>query len=58
MLVLSRNKEESILIGKDIKITVIDVRGQKVRLGIKAPENVIILREELVDDANKLDASS
>ena len=38
MLVLSRQRDETIMIGDDIELTVVDIRGDKVRLGIKAPE--------------------
>jgi carbon storage regulator len=47
MLVLSRQKNESIMIGKSIKVMVTDVRGDKVRLGIIAPETVPVWREEI-----------
>lgn len=47
MLVLSRKRDEKILIGDNIVITVCDLFGGKVRLGIEAPADVIILREEL-----------
>ena len=50
MLVLSRNKDERIVIGGDIVITVVEIRGDKVRLGIEAPKEVPILRQELIDD--------
>lgn len=50
MLVLSRLLNESILIGHDIVITVMDIRGDKVRLGITAPKSTLILRDELYDD--------
>lgn len=49
MLVLSRHKEERILIGEDIEIVVVDIRGDKVRLGIRAPKDVPIFREEIYD---------
>ncbi len=49
MLVLSRNKDESIIIGDDIEITIVDVRGDKVRLGIVAPRNVSVHRKEVYD---------
>ncbi len=49
MLVLSRKKNESIIIGEDIVITVIEVRGDKVRLGIQAPREVPIHRSEVYD---------
>lgn len=47
MLILTRSRDESIMIGKEIRITVLDVQGENVRLGIDAPRNVKILREEL-----------
>ena len=47
MLVLSRHKNERLFIGDDITIVVTDIRGDKVRLGIEAPEHVKILREEV-----------
>lgn len=47
MLVLSRKADESIYIGKDIIVTVIDIRGDKVRLGISAPTAVPVHREEV-----------
>lgn len=47
MLVLSRHKDESIVIGDSIKIMVVAIMGDKVRLGIEAPKNVSIHREEV-----------
>ena len=47
MLVLSRHRDEAIIIGDDIKVTVMDIRGDKVRLGIDAPKEVPIHREEV-----------
>ena len=47
MLVLSRKAEESMYIGDDIKITVLDIRGGQVRIGITAPQDVKIHREEV-----------
>ncbi len=47
MLVLSRQRNESIIIGDDITVTVVDVRGDKVRLGISAPNTVTVHREEI-----------
>ena len=41
MLVLSRHRDESIMIGDDIVITIVDIRGDKVRLGIDAPQEVL-----------------
>jgi len=49
MLVLSRTKDEAIHIGNDIKIVVVEVRGDKVRLGIEAPGEREIWRGELYD---------
>lgn len=47
MLVLSRHKDEAIIIGNDITVTIIEIRGDKVLLGIKAPSNVSVHREEV-----------
>jgi len=47
MLVLTRKAGEKILIGEDIVVTVLEVLGQRVRIGIEAPAEVTILREEL-----------
>ena len=47
MLVLSRKRDERILIGDDIEIVVVDVRGEKVRIGVKAPTEVAVHRGEL-----------
>lgn len=49
MLVLSRHKDESIVIGDDIEINIVDVRGGKVRLGITAPKETSIHRREIYD---------
>jgi carbon storage regulator len=49
MLVLSRKMNETIVIDGNIRITVVDIRGKYVRLGIEAPEWVAILREEICD---------
>ena len=49
MLVLSRQKDESIVIGDDIEITIVDVRGDKVRLGITAPRSVPVHRREIYE---------
>ena len=47
MLVLSRKAEESMYIGDDIKITVLDIRGGQVRIGITAPRDIRVHREEV-----------
>ncbi len=47
MLVLSRNRDESIIIDDNIVITVVEIRGDKVRLGIQAPKEVAVHREEV-----------
>lgn len=49
MLVLSRHRDESIIIGDDIVITVVDIRGDKVRLGIDAPKEVPVHRREVYE---------
>lgn len=49
MLVLSRKRDESIIIGEDIKIVVVDIRGDKVRLGIEAPKETSVHRREVYD---------
>jgi carbon storage regulator len=49
MLVLSRKKNESIVINNDIVVTVVEIRGDKVRLGIVAPKEVPVHRQEVFD---------
>ncbi|MFO0791469.1 MAG: carbon storage regulator CsrA [Pirellulales bacterium] len=49
MLVLSRQRDESIIIGDNIVVTVVDVRGDKVRLGIEAPREVSVHRREVYE---------
>ncbi|MGE4157660.1 MAG: carbon storage regulator CsrA [Planctomycetota bacterium] len=49
MLVLTRSKDESIMIGDGVIITVVDIRGDKVRLGIEAPKETVILRREVYE---------
>jgi carbon storage regulator len=49
MLVLSRQRDETIMIGDDIEVTVVDIRGDKVRLGITAPREVSVHRKEVYD---------
>lgn len=49
MLVLSRKKNESIRIGDDVTLVVVEIRGDKVRLGIEAPTAVAVHRQEVYD---------
>ena len=50
MLVLTRRKNQSIVIGDDIVVTVLEVKGDQIRLGITAPREVQVFREELLAD--------
>ncbi len=49
MLVLSRRKDETIVIGEDIRVTVVDIRGDTVRLGITAPKSIPVYRKEIYE---------
>lgn len=49
MLVLSRQRDETIMIGDEIEISVVDIRGDKVRLGINAPTRIAVHRKEVYD---------
>ena len=49
MLVLSRQRDESIMIGDNIVITIVDIRGDKVRLGINAPTEIPVHRQEIYE---------
>jgi len=49
MLVLSRQRDESIMIGDNIVITIVDIRGDKVRLGINAPAEIPVHRQEVYE---------
>ena len=53
MLVLSRKKNESIVINNDITIVVVEIRGDKVRLGVEAPKEVPVHRREVYDAINR-----
>lgn len=53
MLVLTRKEQETILIGNDIQVTVMEVKDGQVRLGIKAPKDVTIYRKELYEAIQK-----
>lgn len=49
MLVLSRHRDESIMIGDDVVVTIVDIRGDKVRLGIDAPQDIPVHRREVYE---------
>ncbi len=53
MLVLSRKVGEQLMIGDDVTVTVLSVRGNQVRIGVTAPKEVPVLREELIDNASE-----
>ncbi len=53
MLVLSRKKGQSIMIGNDIEISIIDIQGEQVRIGINAPRNVKVYRKEVYEEIIK-----
>ncbi len=50
MLVLARRLNESIIIGDDIEVVVIDIKGDQVKLGIKAPKKITVHRKEIYDE--------
>lgn len=59
MLVLTRKKNESIIIGDHIQVTIVDVRGDQVKIGIEAPRSVSVHREEIyraIQDENRKSA--
>ena len=58
MLVLSRTRDETIMIGDDIEITIVDIRGDKVRLGINAPSSVPVHRKEVYDAIKRENAQA
>ena len=49
MLVLTRSKDESIMVGEDVEVIIVDVRGNKVRLGITAPRCIPVHRKEVYE---------
>ena len=53
MLVLSRQKDQTIKIGDDIEVIIVDIRGDKVRLGITAPRSVTVHRKEVYDTVKR-----
>jgi carbon storage regulator len=58
MLVLSRKKNESIVINDDITIVVVEIRGDKVRLGVEAPKEVPVHRREVYDAIKRSEQQS
>ncbi len=53
MLVLTRHKNETIMIGDDIEISVLDIKGEQVRIGIQAPKQISIYRKEIYEAIQK-----
>ncbi|MCM2369458.1 carbon storage regulator CsrA [Aporhodopirellula aestuarii] len=58
MLVLSRKTDESIVINENVTVVILSVQGGKVRLGIEAPKEVPIMRQEIANNANQNDPST
>jgi carbon storage regulator len=58
MLVLSRQRDESIIIGDNIIITIVDIRGDKVRLGIEAPTEIPVHRQEVYEAIQRENAQA
>lgn len=58
MLVLTRRPRESLVLGTDIRVTVLDSRPEGVRLGIQAPRHVTVVRQELLDEVRQRNAAS
>lgn len=55
MLILTRRPGESIQVGENIEIQILEIRGNQVRIGINAPADVLVLRSELVDNSRGKD---
>ena len=53
MLVLSRKQHQSLVIGENIKITILEVKGNQVRIGIDAPDSITVRREEILNKTIK-----
>ncbi len=53
MLILSRKPKESLMIGNDIEVVVLEVRGEQVRLGIRAPKEVSVYRKEIYENIQR-----
>ncbi len=58
MLVLTRKKDESIVIGDDIEIVITEISEDKVKIGVKAPKNVKIFRKELIQEVESTNSES
>jgi carbon storage regulator len=58
MLVLSRHREEAIMVGDDVEIVVVDIRGDKVRLGVNAPSRVAVHRKEIYESIRQENAQA
>lgn len=58
MLVLSRHRDETIVIGEGIEVTVVDICGDKVRLGINAPKEISVHRKEVYDAIRRENAAA
>lgn len=53
MLVLSRKKNESIIIGDNIEIVIVDIKGDQVKVGVKAPKNITVHRAEVYEEIQR-----
>ncbi len=53
MLVLSRYRDETIMVGDNVELTIVDIRGDKVRVGIKAPPDIVVHRKEVYEAIQK-----
>ncbi len=58
MLILSRRKNESLVIGKNIEITVLEISGSTIKIGITAPKKVKVLRKELIEEVSNINKDS
>ena len=58
MLVLSRHCDEAIMIGDDVEIVIVDIRGDKVRLGVNAPARVAVHRKEIYESSREENAQA
>lgn len=58
MLVLSRKAGESIILGDDIEVTVLEVKGESVKLGVKAPKEIPVWRKELAEEIEKANVAA